>query len=87
MYVIKKSLEKLLHCLKKLWQIHYCSDFLYESNGIFVLGMDFFFRQISTFLLASFDGFFKYHSKSIVILRLNLQNISPVIIFCKVMGV
>ena len=31
-------------------QVHYCSDFRYESNGIFVLGMGFFFfRQISTF--------------------------------------
>ena len=28
----------------------YCSDFRYESNGIFVLGVGFFFfRQISTF--------------------------------------
>ena len=27
----------------------YCSDFRYESNGIFVLGVGFFFRQTSTF--------------------------------------
>ena len=28
----------------------FCSDFQYESNGIFVLGVSFFFfRQISTF--------------------------------------
>ena len=26
----------------------YCSDFRYDSNGIFVLGVGFFFRQIST---------------------------------------
>ena len=26
-----------------------CSDFRYESNRIFVLGVGFFFRQISTF--------------------------------------
>ena len=31
-------------------KFHYCSDFRYESNGIFVLGVGFFsFRQISTF--------------------------------------
>ena len=30
--------------------LSYCSDFRYESNGIFVLGVGFFFfRQISTF--------------------------------------
>ena len=28
---------------------HFCSDFRYESNGIFVLGVGFFFKQISTF--------------------------------------
>ena len=32
----------------------------------------FFFRQISTFYLAIFDGFF-YHSKGIVVLSLNLK--------------
>ena len=37
----------------------YCSDFRCESNGIFVLGVGFFFfRQISIFYLANFDGFF-----------------------------
>ena len=37
----------------------FCSDFRYESNGIYVLGVGFFFfRQISTFLLAIFDGSF-----------------------------
>ena len=53
----------------------YCSDFRCESNGIFVLGVGFFFfRQISIFYLANFDGFFLYHSKSIVVLGLNLKN-------------
>ena len=34
----------------KHYPISYCSDFRYESNGIFVLGVGFFFfRQISTF--------------------------------------
>ena len=33
-----------------VWSHVYCSDFRYESNGIFVLGVGFFFfRQISTF--------------------------------------
>ena len=51
-----------------------CSDFRYESNGIFVLGwVFFFFRQISTFYLAIFDGIFLYHSKDIVALSSNLK--------------
>ena len=33
----------------------------------------FFFRQISTFLLAIFDGIILYHSKGIVALSLNLK--------------
>ena len=37
---------------------YFCSDFPNESNGIFVLGVIFFFRQISTFKLAIFDGNF-----------------------------
>ena len=37
----------------------YCSDFRYESNGIFMLGVGFFFfRQVSTFELAIFDEIF-----------------------------
>ena len=42
------------------WRICVCySDFRYKSNGIFVLGVDFvFFRQVSTFKLAIFDGVF-----------------------------
>ena len=31
--------------------------------------------------------FLKYHSKGIVVLSLNLKKISPVTIFCKIMGV
>ena len=39
--------------------VGYCSDFRYESDGIFVLGVGFFFfRQISTFYLAIFDRIF-----------------------------
>ena len=46
----------------------------YESNGIFVLGVGFFFfRQVLAFEPAIFDGFFKYHSKGIVVLSLNLK--------------
>ena len=33
----------------------------------------FFFRQISTFYLAIFDGIFLYHSKAIVVLSLYLK--------------
>ena len=51
----------------------YCSDFRYESNGIFVLGVVFFLRQISTFELAIFDGILLYHSKGIVVLSSNLK--------------
>ena len=48
--------------LVQLWKSNacfYCFNFRYESNGIFVLGVGFFFfRQISTFCLAIFDGIF-----------------------------
>ena len=47
---------------------NYCSDFGNESNGIFVLGWVFFFRQTSIFE----HGIFISHSKSIVVLSLNL---------------
>ena len=33
----------------------------------------FFFKQISIFELATFDGLFLYHSKAIVVLNLNLK--------------
>ena len=50
-----------------------CSDFRNESNGMFVLGWFFFFRQISIFQTAIFDRVFLYHSKNIVILSWNLK--------------
>ena len=54
--------------------IIYCSDFRYESNGIFVLGVGFFFLQTNfDFLTSHFDGIFLYHSKGIVVLSLNLK--------------
>ena len=54
--------------------LNFCSEFRYESNGIFVLGVAFFFfRQISTFYLAIFDGIYLHHSKGIVVVSLNLQ--------------
>ena len=33
----------------RLLVIQFCSDFLNKNNGIFVLGVVFFFRQVSTF--------------------------------------
>ena len=39
-------------------QDYFCFDFCNESNGIFVLGVSFFLRQISTFYPAIFDGIF-----------------------------
>ena len=38
-----------------------------------MLAVGFFFRQISTSLLAIFDGIFSHHSKAIVVLSLNLK--------------
>ena len=38
-----------------------------------MLGLVFFFRQISTFQLNIFDGFFKYLSKNIDVLSFNLK--------------
>ena len=41
--------EKRMPLLEEAWNF-ICSDFRYESDGIFVLGVGFFFfRQISTF--------------------------------------
>ena len=57
--------------------------FCNEENGIFVLGVVLF----SSFQLAILTDFFLYHSKGIVVLSSNLKKKSPVIIFCKVMGV
>ena len=49
-----------------------CSDFRNESNRKFVLGL--------VFLLAIFDGIFLYHSKGTVVLSLNLQFISSIVL-------
>ena len=44
------ELSDWLFLLECQFFVAYCSDFRYESNGIFVLGVGFFFfRQISTF--------------------------------------
>ena len=44
------SLFNIQNCLHMTTKIGICSDFRYESNGKFVLGVGFFFfRQISTF--------------------------------------
>ena len=61
-----------------------CSDFRYESNGIFVLGVGFFFNWgfffysgwvffFGDFLTSHFWRNFFYHSKGIVVLSLNLK--------------
>ena len=51
-----------------------CSDFRNESDGIFVVGVGFFFfRQISTFQLAIFDGFFKLSFESYCCLELKFK--------------
>ena len=55
-----------------------------------MLGVVFFFRQISIFEIANFDRFSNYHLKGIVFLSLHMKiflNFSPVIVFPKVMGV
>ena len=49
-------------------------DFRYESNGIFVLGVGFFFLQTNfDFLTSHFWRNFLYHSKAMVVLSLNLK--------------
>ena len=60
--------------------------FLTRLTDYLCSGWVFLFRQISTFKLAIFDGIFKYHSKDIVVLSLNLRYVSPVIVFRRVMG-
>ena len=39
--------------LKRFKNVFYCSDFRYESNGIFVLGVGFFFLQTNFDFLSS----------------------------------
>ena len=83
-----KNFQTILkQCTKHVHRLFYCSDFRYESNGIFVLGVGFFFfRQISTFYLAIFDGIFFISFERYCCPELKFD-ISPVIIFRKVMGV
>ena len=50
-----------------------CSDFRYESNGIFVLGVGFFLQTNFDFLTSHFWRNFFYHSKGIVVLSSNLK--------------
>ena len=52
---------------------NFCSDFRYESNGIFVLGVGFFLQTNFDYLTSQFKRDFSNHSKGIVILSLNLQ--------------
>ena len=49
-----ESNEKAVTSVK----LPFCSNFCNESNGIFVLEVAIFFKQISTFYLTIFDGFF-----------------------------
>ena len=54
---------------------YFCSDFPNESNGIFVLGVVFFFRQIATFKLAILTGFFLLSFKRYCCLELKFGKI------------
>ena len=57
-------------------KLSFCSDFCNENNGIFVLGWVFFFLQTNfDFLTNHFWRNFLYHSKSTVVLSLNLKKI------------
>ena len=50
----KKSLRLILNGFKVCSLVdNYCSDFRYESNGIFVLGVGFFFLQTNFDFLTS----------------------------------
>ena len=54
----------------------YCSEFRYDSNGIFVLGVGFFFlKQISTFQLAIFGEIFKISFERFFCLELKFEKI------------
>ena len=66
---------------------NYCSDFRYESNEIFVLGVGFFLQRNFDFLISHFRRNFLYHSKVLLSWAKIRKDISPVIIFRKVMGV
>ena len=49
----KKIVFSELRACKNYWDLNYCSDFRYESNGIFVLGVGFFFLQTNFDFLTS----------------------------------
>ena len=49
-WIIKRIFSKVFSVSK---QVDYCSDFRYESNGIFVLGVGFFFLQTNFDFLTS----------------------------------
>ena len=51
---------------------NFCSDFRYESNGIFVLGVGF-FSSDKFFLTSHFWRIFLNHWKGIIVLSLNLK--------------
>ena len=69
-----------------VFELLYCSDFRCESNGIFVLGVFFFFSLISSSQLAIFDKIC-FISKIYCCSELKFEkNFLPVIVFCKVMG-
>ena len=53
--------------------IFFCSDFRNKSNGIFLLGVDFFLHTNFDFLTSLFDKIFLYHSKGFVVLSFNLK--------------
>ena len=51
----------------------YSSDFRYESNGVFVLGVGFFLQTNFDFLTSYFWLNFLNHSKGIVVLSSNFK--------------
>ena len=54
-----------------------CGSTFQKSEGIFLIGVDFLSRPISTLKPAFFDSFFVYHSKEIVGLSSNFKNTLP----------
>ena len=47
------AIQKPQFFKEKLYEVTYCSDFRYESNGIFVLGVGFFFLETNFDFLTS----------------------------------
>ena len=66
-----------------------CSDLRYESNGLFVLGVEFFLQKNVDFLSSHFwRNFFLYIIRKLLLSWAQIwKDISPVIVFRKVMGV